>query len=288
MKNLEVIDTLSSTVQDVKKFVFKDDDVLEVSYIRKNDGKDIICVPSQTSCAMSCTFCHLTGNGIQAKNLSAERIYNLIAKSLELQPPANDTLLISYMNAGEPFMNLEGVLGSALHLRDHSQSEVIRNKYKNVRFAVSTILPGESRFQMFKNSIKQHKLNFKLHFSLHSLDNITRKNLMPAASDIQKSLAMIDEYIEETGKDAEIHYTLIDKINDRDEDLDNFIKYVGKKATIKFLKFSEKNDGMQGSFRVDYFKKQLKNNGFTVEIYDPPGRDIKSSCGQFMLDQYIK
>lgn len=289
MKNLELIDTLTSSIEDVKKFVFKDEDVLEVSYIRKNDGKDIICVPSQTSCAMGCSFCHLTGNNIKTKNLSSERIVNLIVESLKIQPPANETLLISYMNSGEPFMNLDGLLGSALTLRDHCSYENLRKNYKTLRFAVSTILPGESRFQMFKNSVKQHKLNFKLHWSLHSLDQITRKSLMPAASDIQKSLNMIDEFIEETNQPAEIHYTLIDGINDRDEDLASFIKYVGKKATIKFLKFSEKKgDPMKGSLRVDWFKKELENNGFTVEVYDPPGRDISSSCGQFIVDQYTK
>lgn len=281
---LELIDTLTSTVEDVKKFVFKyDEDVLEVSYIRKNDGKDILCVPVQTSCSLGCKFCHLTGLNIPTKNLSDHKITRLVDASIEIQPPANSTLLVSFMGAGESLMNLENVLDAAKSLR-------VYPGYNNVRFGVSTILPGRSRFNRFKDIVKKEKLPVKLHWSLHSLDTVSRKNLMPNASDILDSLKMVDEYIEETGNAAEIHYTLMDEINDRQEDLDKFIKYVGKKATIKFLKFAEKDDEpmMRGSKRVDWFRKELENNGFKVEIYSPPGRDIFSSCGQFIVDQYTK
>jgi len=290
MKNLKLIDSKKSQIEDVYKLIFEDDDVLEVSYIRKGDGKDILCVPSQTSCNLKCVFCHLTGLGIKAKNLNSERIINLIEASLKYQLPANKTLLISYMGAGDGLMNLDGVLGSALHMRDHSSFEDIRNQYNTIRFAISTIIPNEIKFNQFKKSIKQHKLDFKLHWSLHSLDSVSRKNLMPAALNIPDALKMIDNYIEETGNPVEIHYTLMDEINDREEDLNNFIKYVSKKPTIKFLKFAEKKNEplMRGSKRVNWFKSELEKNGFKVEVYSPPGSDIGSSCGQFLLDQYVK
>jgi 23S rRNA (adenine2503-C2)-methyltransferase len=283
MKNLELIDTLTSSVEDVKKYVFKyDEDILEVSYIRKNDGKDILCVPVQTSCNLGCTFCFLTTMGIKTKNLSAHKITSLIDECIKLQPPANPTLLISFMGSGESLMNIENVLDAASKIRKYKG-------YSNVRFGVSTILPGRSRFKRFKEIVMKEKLPVKLHWSLHSLDAVSRKNLMPNASNIQDSLKMVEEYMGDTKNPAEIHYTLIDEVNDRQEDLDKFIKYVGKKATIKFLKFAEKEgELMKGSTRVDWFRKELENNGFNVEVYSPPGRDIKSSCGQFVIDQYTK
>lgn len=290
---LKLLDVLSSSVEDVKKYVFKyDEDILEVSYIRKGDGKDILCVPCQTSCNLGCKFCYLTGLNIKTKNLSSMKISNLIDECLELQPPANPTLLISFMGTGESLMNVDGVIGAANNVKGvytKDNTEVPFERYSNVRFGVATILPSRSRFEDFKNKIKFYNLPVKLHWSLHSLDSLSRKNLMPAASDIQDSLKMINEYIEQTKNPVEIHYTLINNVNDRDEDLEKFIKYVGKNATIKFLKFAEKeNEPMQGSLRVSYFKEQLENNGFTVEVYSPPGRDIKSSCGQFIIDQYTK
>lgn len=284
MKNLELIDTLTSSVEDVKKFVFKyDEDILEVSYIRKNDGKDILCIPCQTSCSLGCKFCHLTGIDVKTKNLTSQKIIDLIDASINLQPPANPTLLLSFMGAGESLMNIDNVLDTAKSVRNYPG-------YSNVRFGISTILPGRHRFNILKDVVKKEKLPVKLHWSLHSLSDVSRKSLMPAATNIHDSIDMVEEYIEETGNSAEIHYTLMDEINDTDQDLFKFIKYITKKATIKFLKFAEKKDEplMRGSKRVEWFKSELENNGFKVEVYSPPGRDINSSCGQFILDQYTK
>lgn len=283
MKNLELIDTLVSSVEDVKKYVFRcDEDILEVSYIRKNDGKDILCLPVQTSCSLGCQFCYLTNNGIKTKNLTYTKIQNLVDECLDIQPPANSTLLLSFMGTGETFMNVDNVLTAAHNLLKYPG-------YSNVRIGVASILPGRHRFNRFKDIVINLKLPVKLHWSLHSLSDVSRKSLMPAATNIHDSIDMIEEYMAETQNPAEIHYTLIDGINDTDQDLYKFIKYVTKRATIKFLKFAEK-DGelMKGSTRVDFFRKELENNGFSVEVYSPPGRDIQASCGQFSLDQYTK
>lgn len=203
-----------SQVEDVYKLIFKDEDVLEVSYLRKNDGKDILVVPCQTSCNLLCSFCHLTGLGIKAKNLSHNRILDLIEASLEFQKPSNDTLLISFMGAGEGFLNISGLIQTALDLKNNARYDYIRQSYKTIRFAVSTILPSRSRFDTFKQSVIKYELPFKLHWSLHSLDSVSRKSLMPAASSITDGLAMVDEYVKETNNAAEIHYTLIDGVND--------------------------------------------------------------------------
>ena len=101
---------------------------------------------------------------------------------------------------------------------------------------------------------------------------------------------MVDEYIDETGNQAEIHYTLMHEINDRQIDLDKFAQLPSRKATVKLLKFAEKSSEptLLGSKRTDWFKAELEKLGYNVESYSPPGRDIGSSCGQFILDQYVK
>jgi adenine C2-methylase RlmN of 23S rRNA A2503 and tRNA A37 len=290
MGNLTLIESIKSKYENVYKLIFKDSDILEVSYIRKNDGKDILCLPVQTSCSLGCKFCHLTGLSVPTKNLSSERILNLVSHSLEFQKPENDTLLISYMGAGDSLMNLEQVIKSAVDLKNSKKYKYIQDSYKTIRFGVSTILPGYSRFNLFKNAVIEYKLPIKLHWSLHSLDAIERKSLMPAASPIMQSLNMINEYVDETGNPAEIHYTLMHEINDRQEDLDKFEKLPSRKATIKLLKFAEKESEplLLGSKRTDWFRGELEKQGYLVEVYSPPGRDIGSSCGQFLLDQYTK
>jgi adenine C2-methylase RlmN of 23S rRNA A2503 and tRNA A37 len=288
MENLTLLESIKSKYEDVYKLVFKDDDVLEVSYIRKNDGKDILCVPCQTSCNLGCRFCHLTNMGIATKNLSSERILNLVVNSLEFQKPGNDILLISYMGAGDSFMNGPEVIKSMIDLRTSSKYKFIQDSYKTIRYGVSTILPGYNRFEQFKKAVIDNKLPVKLHWSLHSLDAVERKSLMPGASPIAQSLSMVNEYVDETGQPAEIHYTLMHEINDRQIDLDRFALLSGRKATIKLLKFAEKTSEptLLGSKRTDWFRAELEKHGYNVEVYSPPGKDIGSSCGQFILDQY--
>lgn len=288
MENLTLLESIKSRYEDVYKLVFKDDDVLEVSYIRKNDGKDILCIPCQTSCGLGCKFCHLTGLNVATKNLSSERILNLVASSLEFQKPGNDTLLLSYMGAGDSLMNCTEVIKSAVDIRTSPKYKYIQDAYKNIRFGVSTILPGYKRFEQFKKAVIENKLPVKLHWSLHSLDAVERKSLMPGASPIAQSLSMVNEYVDETGQPAEIHCTLMHEINDRQIDLDRFAQLSGRKATIKLLKFAEKasEPTLLGSKRTDWFRDELEKAGYSVEIYSPPGRDIGSSCGQFILDQY--
>lgn len=282
---MQLIDSIKSSVEDVYKLVFNgtNDIPLEVSFIRKNDGKDILCVPTQTSCKMACKFCHLTGLDVPANNLFAEEILDLVKSSLEFQPPSNSTLLISFMGAGEPLLNVENIIESAKLIKSYS-------KYQNTRFAISTIIPNKKSFNHFTDRILENNLPFKLHWSLHCIDEPQRKSLMPSALSTTQSLQLLTSYIEATNQPIEIHYTLMDHINDSLEDAQKIASLIDKRFVIKLLRFSPHTNEpfLFESRNTLEFKKQLESNGFTVEIYSPPGRDIGSSCGQFILDQYTK
>ena len=47
--------------------------IVEFSYINKDDGKDIICLPSQTMCNLACKFCHTTDYIGKIKNVNLEK-----------------------------------------------------------------------------------------------------------------------------------------------------------------------------------------------------------------------
>ena len=59
---MTLIEIIKSEYDSTLKYIFKTADnlIVEFSYIDKNDGKDIICVPSQTMCNLACKFCHTT------------------------------------------------------------------------------------------------------------------------------------------------------------------------------------------------------------------------------------
>lgn len=282
---MQLIDQIKSQEDNVSKLVFKHSSnlPLEVSVIRKNDGKDILCIPSQTSCNMQCRHCHLTGLDIKAINLSSNEITELIINSINIIKPENNTLLVSYMGAGEPLLNVSGIINSMLEIKQKSP-------YDNVRFGVSTIIPGKKVFQQFQEQVIKNNLPIKLHWSLHSTTDIQRKSLMPSAVDIKTGHNLVCNYLEKTNQPIEIHYTLIKNVNDTDKDVENIINLIDKRITFKILKFAEHKlePELIGSDFTELFADKLKQSGFNVEIYSPPGRSIGSSCGMFIIDQYIK
>lgn len=281
---MQIIDIINSTIDNVQKLIFKNTDssILEVSYIRKNDGKDILCVPTQTNCNMGCTFCHLTGLNVPVKNLSENEIFNLVSLTLDKIGKHNPTLLISYMGAGEPLMNVDNVINSASHIANIPG-------YSTIRYAVATLIPGIKPFEYFKSRVIETNLNFKLHWSLHSTNAPVRRSLMPSALDFCKAANLISGYFTHTKRPVEIHYTLMDNINDQSHDVDNLDKLIANKdISIKLLRFAPKENepNLKESNNAFNFKSALESKGFTVEMYSPPGRDIGSSCGQFILDKY--
>ena len=295
MKFIKLIETLKSKENNVIKYIFLTDDnqITEYSYINKHDGKDIICVPSQTACNLGCKFCHLSDiENIKVRNLKSEEVIEsikIIIDDLKLldncNTPNDKTLLISFMGAGEPLLNTYNLITVMNRIKQKYE-----NDYKVVRFAIATLIPKIEKMIDFIDMIKLSELNCKFHFSLHFTNNKQRKEFMPASSDIRNSLALLEHYTLHTGNKAEIHYTLIKDVNDSNQDIDNLLHLVyGRGIPIKFLHYNEKKTlNCFTSDRISQFTKVLEDNDIETEFYIPPGRDIGSSCGMFLVDLYKK
>jgi len=273
------------------KYVFVNENnyTLEFSYINKNDGKDIICVPSQTMCNMACKFCHCTDyiGKIKSENLSKkDLIYGIEYITNDLSLSEDKMLLISFMGIGEPILNVENVLATMNFFYEK------RNK-KYIRFAFATCIPKNNWIEFFKftDSIKRFKLPVKLHLSLHYTNDNIREQWMPGSLEIFQSLAAIEFYQKVTGNSVEIHYALIDGLNDSEEDailLTSFIK--NKFIDVKFLFFNEKESidyHRSNENKLEIFRKYFDANNIHFEYYIPPGLDIGASCGMFLMDNYI-
>lgn len=281
----DLIDKVSSDIDNTIKYLLsKDNFVVEVSYINKEDGKDIICMPTQTSCNLGCKFCHLTGLNLTTKSLDKFSIFELAQHVISDIALKHDTLLISYMGAGEPLMNIDGVIGSAQFIKDAYVKD-----YKKVRFAVASIVPKGSLMLEFMTKVKEKSLNFKFHLSLHNVEDSKRKSLMPKSSSIKESLTLLNQYSQEVG-DTEIHYTLMKGVNDSVETAEKLTEILeGINTTVKLLKFSPKeSEELQASDNELTFIAKLQELGVRTELYLPPGRDIGSSCGQFNVDRYVR
>lgn len=292
-KRMEFKQKINSSDNIVTKYIFKNSEnfVLEFSYINKNDGKDIICVPSQTMCNLGCKFCHTKEyiDKIKTKNLHSTDIVDgvtYVIEDLNLKQK-NGTLLISFMGCGEPIQNVDDIVNAMKSIKG-----IEGNGINYIRFAVSTSLPkkGWEKFFHMTRLIQENDLPVKLHLSLHYTIDIIRKEWMPNSLDIIPSLSAVDFYKKITGNAVEIHYTLINDVNDTEQDailLSNFIK--DKNINIKFL-FYNKKDNMDyvasNKSKLVTFKKYLDKYSIDHEYYIPPGLDIGASCGQFLLEYY--
>jgi 23S rRNA (adenine2503-C2)-methyltransferase len=275
------------------KYIFKTKDnlIVEYSYIDKNDGKDIICIPSQTMCLCSCKFCHSTEyiGKIPSRNLSSDEIIfpiKYIINDLNLVSNKK-TLLISIMGIGEPIFNYKNIIQAMMLIKKLENSDSI----PYIRFAIATSIPKNNIINFFKltEAIKKHNLPVKLHFSLHYTNDEIRNKWMPASLDIHSSLNAIDFYKNYTGNPVEIHYALIDGVNDTEIDaiiLTDLLK--GKYIDVKFLFYNKKeHDLYHTSKNIDRFKYRFKEWEIDNEYYVPPGLDVGASCGAFMFDNYV-
>lgn len=292
MEKLKLKRIVKSDIDNTIKYVFytKDKLIIEYSYINKNDGKNIICVPCLTMCNVGCKFCFakdLIGK-IKSRNLDrteitegVEYIYNDLKLSDEPK-----TLLISYMGMGDPILNYINVLGSMKDI------EVL---YKDiyVRFAIATSLPKSQyiNFFLMTETINKYKLPVKLHISLHYTNDKSRREWMSNSLEIQPTINVMDFYKSLTGNPVEIHYALIDGINDTEEDAIRLTELINKKGfDVKFLYYNEKENlpNKHSDFKqVELFAKHFKKYNIKHEYYIPPGIFIGSSCGIFLMDEYI-
>lgn len=284
---LEFIKLMRSQIDDVTKYIFRvRGQVVEFSFISKNDGKHIIVAPSQTRCAMGCKFCQMTEIGGQVQNLTADEIVQCVSDVLfhQRRVPVK-TLLVSFMGGGEPMLNGEALVGAMVELRER-----FGGSYNTIRFAVASLGAHSSRVAQFANLVKTNGLNCKFHLSLHSVFLTTRRELMPAACGPYQSVFLVEDYARVTGCQVELHYTPIEGYNDGAESATKLAEI----ATcwgwpVKLLDFKP-HGGMTKSASYaeafDRFRRLLEAEGATVETYSPPGADIGASCGQFRPEDY--
>jgi len=291
MGKLRLKKIVKSTIDSTIKYVFYTEDnlIIEFSYINKNDGKDIICVPCNTLCNLACKFCFATDliGKIVSRNLTWDEItdgidYIYLDLKLKVEPK---TLLISYMGMGDAVTNYKAVVDSMNY---------INNEYKvNTRFAFATALP-KYNYEHFFNMVRlidMLNLNVKLHISLHYTTDELRNEWMKASLDIKSTIAAADFYKIKTGNKVEIHYALIDGINDTEEDAIRLTDLIKDKGfNVKFLYYNEKENipAKHSDFKqVEIFAEHFKKYNIEYEYYIPPGQDCGSSCGIFLMDEYI-
>lgn len=278
--------------------------VIEMSLLMNKDNMDVVCVPTHYFCNLGCKMCHLTNDKLSKPMIpikSKEFIYSLVkslTNNLGFRRTKKENLLISFMGVGEPLLNLElieEVIKSEYYIKE-------RLGYKNIGYAISTMMPNNNIEKLIE-IVNKYNVCLKLHFSMHNPIDDKRKKLIPNTkvsvidalnyldkyrNIINDNKIIIDNYnkYHRTKDLVEIHYTLIDNVNDGDEELNEIIKLLKEyKITIKFIKFNEK-ENLNISKKENIWINELKNNNIKIKTYSPPGKEVGASCGEFTKHYY--
>ena len=304
IKNIGVFKDFSD---DSLKSVFttETNQIIEMTLLANKEQMDVVCVPTHHFCNLGCKMCHLTNKGLNKSMVRVKSgdFIKCLIQTLTKQGERRTSkkkLLISFMGVGEPLLNLN------LIEEVYKMDKIIKDNlgYENVGYALATMMPNNNILKLTE-LVNNLNIPLKIHFSMHTPIDNKRFDLIPSSkvtveqaltylinyrNIIQSNEKIMDKYIKlhRTNDPIEIHYTLIEGVNDSDEELKNLCDLLSKyKVPIKFIRFNPLND-LKISENEEKWVKEISKSvpELRVKTYSPPGREIGSSCGEFTKHYY--
>lgn len=279
--------------------------IIEMTLLFNKEDKDVVCVPTHHFCNLGCKMCHLTNNRLNKKMIpiKKEEFYECLIDTLKVngnKRTNKDKLLISFMGVGEPLLNFE-LIKEIFFIEDKIKEEL---NYNEISYALATMMPNKN-LEKIMNIVNELNMPLKIHFSLHTPIDDDRLKLIPSTNvNINEALKLLIKYKEiiqsneiimdrytkmhRNSIPIEIHYTLIDGVNDGKKELNKICELLKIYNTpLKFIKFNPKEE-LLVSKKEEEWIKYLKNKVENIKIktYTPPGREIGSSCGEFTKHYY--
>ena len=183
-----------------------------------------VCVSSQVGCAVGCAFC-MTGRGGLARQLgSAEIVAQVI-----LARKRRTLKKVVFMGMGEPSHNLSNVL-EAIELLGSAGG--IAHK----QLVFSTV--GDRRaFERLPQGVVKPALALSLHTTRADL----REKLLPRAPRISPDelVELADRYARATTYPVQVQWTLLEGVNDGEDEIEGIIRLLsGKHAILNLIPYN--------------------------------------------------
>ncbi|HET7130770.1 MAG TPA: RNA methyltransferase, partial [Gammaproteobacteria bacterium] len=246
---------------------------------------DGVCVSTQVGCAVGCTFCMTGRDGLRRQLRSAEIVAQVAlararrrvalngsaaARASDL-PPIRRVVL---MGMGEPAHNLDNVL-EALDLLGREGDLNSKN------LVLSTV--GDRR--VFER-LPHERVKPALALSLHTTKPDLRTQLLPRAPRIEPAelVALADEYSRATKYPTQYQWTLLEGVNDGDDELEGIARLLaGKYAVMNFIPYNtvDGTDYRRPSWRrAAEMTRYLYDRGVLAKVRRSAGQDVEAGCGQ--------
>lgn len=231
--------------------------------------RDGVCVSSQVGCAVGCRFCMTGREGLLRQVTSGEIVAQVVlARARRLVKK------VVFMGMGEPAHNLDNVL-EAIELLG-SEANI---PHKNLVF--STV--GDPR--AFER-LPLGRVKPALALSLHTTKPELRAELLPRAPELapEELVEFGERYARLSGYPIQYQWTLLDGVNDGEDELDGIVALLrGKYAILNMIPYNTIPDL---DFRRPSWDKartiaaSLHARGVLTKLRDSAGQDVEGGCGQ--------
>ena len=231
--------------------------------------RDGVCVSSQVGCAVGCQFC-MTGVGGLVRQVTSGEIVAQVVLARRLRPVKK----VVFMGMGEPAHNLDNVVEASSLLGAEANIG-----HQNLVF--STVGDVRAFERLSANAVKP-----ALALSLHTTKPALRGKLLPRAPALspQELVEHAERYARLTGYPVQFQWTLLDGVNDGEDELDGIVGLLkGKHAVLNMIPYNT-NPGLD--FRRPSWDKaraiaaSLHQRGVLTKLRDSAGQDVDGGCGQ--------
>ena len=228
-----------------------------------------LCVSTQVGCAVGCQFC-MTGQSGLLRQLGSAEIVAQVALARALRPVKK----VVFMGMGEPAHNLDNVM-EAIDLL----GTVGNIGHKNLVF--STV--GDPR--VFE-ALPQGRVKPALALSLHTTKADLREQLLPRAPRLtpQELVDAGERYARATGYPIQYQWTLLEGINDGDDEIEGIVRLLhGKYAILNLIPYNTVDDlpyRRPGWEQAADMVRRLHRRGILTKLRQSAGQDVEGGCGQ--------
>ena len=228
-----------------------------------------LCVSTQIGCAVGCVFC-MTGTTGLIRQVGSAEIVAQVALARSKRPVKK----VVFMGMGEPAHNLDNVM-DAIELLGTSGNI----GHKNLVF--STVGDPRAFETLLRGPVKP-----ALALSLHTTKAALREQLLPRAPRLtpDELVEAGEAYARATDYPIQYQWTLLDGINDGDDELEGIVRLLtGKYAILNMIPYNAV-EGMPFA-RPNWEKaadiaRRLHRRGILTKLRQSAGQDVDGGCGQ--------
>jgi 23S rRNA (adenine2503-C2)-methyltransferase len=231
--------------------------------------RDGLCVSTQVGCAVGCVFCMTGREGLTRQLTSAEIVAQVV-----LARARRAVRRVVFMGMGEPAHNLDNVI-DAIELLG------IEGGIGHKSLVFSTV--GDAR--VF-DRLPRGRVKPALALSLHSTLPELRARLLPRAPRITPAelVEFGEGYARSTGHPIQYQWTLLEGINDGDDEIDGLVRLLaGKRACLNLIPYN-RVEGLAfdrpPAPHAEAMARTLLARGVLTKLRQSAGQDVDGGCGQ--------